>query len=674
MRLRALFAALVWFNAATPAFAWSIGGYAHMAITASAKGRPADGASSGGGGSGTANITLPTMTSSNVTSRTSCVAPCAVYFDMQTTTSGLTSFPFHELLYQWDFGDPVAGAAGTCTDGAPVARDAGQGSYCTGVVTGNASLDSKNYAEGPEAAHVFETAGTYTVTVTASQGDANFNGTLDSGEYRRSTVAITVYDPEDNTNGWGTKTACVANGATPTAGANGCPTGATALINSSAMDTALTTALGTNGCGTGVPCKRILFRRGDSFTSSGTTISAAGPGLIGAYGSGAKPIINSSLAGRVIQGATGANDWRIMDLNPVSTSVDNAAFAGGGNFFNNWLVLRVDANTQMLFITSPFVPEQSATSGGWDGLFVVDSTCKGMAHLSANGDNCLYLSGVRVAAIGNHVDTDQWSEHGIRTYLQRGVISHNTVEDIASGRAAITMRSFSWAGGGGVAANTYSGLVVVSQNREPASGVGGGMGQGPTNQTTDDRCKDIIFERNYVGMGSSQNYGISGDCTSGFTVRNNIVNFGANSGGAFVFVAQDASLGLPDPTGIYIYGNSMYGSAAADYQLVTMSSTNTTGVATLDYKDNLQYTPNDNVNGDNTFYTPSMVVTQGGNTNGSGQIRTSPNFTTTPPTTALHFKPTAGSYAIGNGVSAPVWTDFVGNWQPSSRDIGAVIH
>ena len=38
--------------------------------------------------------------------------------------------------------------------------------------------------------------------------------------------------------------------------------------------------------------KRILFRRGDSFNSpASATISVSGPGLVGAYGAGAAPVI-----------------------------------------------------------------------------------------------------------------------------------------------------------------------------------------------------------------------------------------------------------------------------------------------------------------------------------------------------------------------------------------------
>src|SRR3990167_2850974 len=42
-------------------------------------------------------------------SRTSCVAPCAVFFDASETNSTTTNMPFHELDYDWDFGDPSSG-------------------------------------------------------------------------------------------------------------------------------------------------------------------------------------------------------------------------------------------------------------------------------------------------------------------------------------------------------------------------------------------------------------------------------------------------------------------------------------------------------------------------------------------------------------------------------------
>ena len=70
-------------------------------------------------------------------SRCSGVASLAVFFDVSGTTATSTARPFHTLKYRWGFGDTA----------------------------------SRNEAMGPVAAHVFESAGTYPITVSA------FNGT-----------------------------------------------------------------------------------------------------------------------------------------------------------------------------------------------------------------------------------------------------------------------------------------------------------------------------------------------------------------------------------------------------------------------------------------------------------------------------------------------------------------
>src|SRR6185295_12922369 len=100
----------------------------------------------------TAATTAPVSASAAITpaivpSRTSGVAPLAVFFDATGTTSTGTTKPFHELGYQWNFGDAATTWA---TTGAP-----------------------KNSATGPIAAHVFESPGTYTVTLTVTDGVNN---------------------------------------------------------------------------------------------------------------------------------------------------------------------------------------------------------------------------------------------------------------------------------------------------------------------------------------------------------------------------------------------------------------------------------------------------------------------------------------------------------------------
>src|SRR3989344_7900948 len=67
-------------------------------------------------------------------SRTSCVAPCAVFFDTVGTSDVTTTRPFHDVDYTWNFADPTSG--NWATDG-----------------------KSRNTEKGPLAVHVFEIPG-----------------------------------------------------------------------------------------------------------------------------------------------------------------------------------------------------------------------------------------------------------------------------------------------------------------------------------------------------------------------------------------------------------------------------------------------------------------------------------------------------------------------------------
>ncbi len=101
------------------------------------------------------------ITVSLVPNRTSGVAPLAVFFDATDTKSTNTVRPFHELLYQWNFGDPNSGTWAT-------------------------SKKSKNTATGGVSAHVYEVPGTYTVSLVVTDADGNT---------ATESIVITVDDP-----------------------------------------------------------------------------------------------------------------------------------------------------------------------------------------------------------------------------------------------------------------------------------------------------------------------------------------------------------------------------------------------------------------------------------------------------------------------------------------------
>ncbi|MCP4346872.1 MAG: PKD domain-containing protein, partial [Desulfobacterales bacterium] len=188
--------------------------------------------------SAAATITI-TVIDSNTTltltaSRTSGVAPLGIFFETDLTSSTA----FSNTDYSWNFGDSSSGIW---------------------AETGT----SKNTDTGPVSAHVFETPGEYTVILTAK----NNSGTIGT-----ETVLITVENPE--TVYAGTNTVCISR--SDSNDFTGCPDNAEQVTMDDFDDISSHISTG----------KRILLRRGDTWTTSGdrTYLNIDGPVTIGAYG------------------------------------------------------------------------------------------------------------------------------------------------------------------------------------------------------------------------------------------------------------------------------------------------------------------------------------------------------------------------------------------------------
>jgi hypothetical protein len=276
-------------------------------------------------------ISTPTVT------RTSGIAPLYVAMEaVNTTDTAVTALPFHELQYVWNFGDSA---------GSPV-------SGTTWTYGAGAGVNSRNTATGAVTGHVYENAGTFSPSVTIYDGVSVVVKTLPS---------ITVYATSDATNGFGlaANTICVYQ----TTENFTCPNGGTSHQQAT-FETAIAAYAATG--------KQLLFQRGDTFTNNAVaTIVKNGPGLIGAYGSGAKPIVLNSGFNNyqlgfgdkyhvAIAACTHAGDctvgelkdWRVMDLAftaSTSTAFGSATTYTGINVngqFNQLTFLRIDCTRQ----------------------------------------------------------------------------------------------------------------------------------------------------------------------------------------------------------------------------------------------------------------------------------------------------------------------------------------
>lgn len=495
------------------------------------------------------------ITLSNVPSRFNGVAPLSVFFDASTTTATSTTRPYHDLEYRWDFGDAA---------GSPV-------SGTTWATTGaRAGVSSRNAATGPGAGHVFESPGTYTVNLTVTDG---------TNTVTNNCARIVVQDPEAVFAG--TNTICVSTSGTFT----DCPVGAT-NVTSSNFTSAINTYTASN--------RRVLFRRGETFTGASSGIlDVNGPGIIGAYGTGTKPIVNGPGTAPVITlGTYGSGlytDWRIMDLNlngQNNQAGENVGIGAVGQF-NQVTILRVDVvGTSTGYAASHW----TLTSGqqSFDQWAIHDSTAAGVPNCNWTGHYIcnwrIYVVGTRWSMQGNTLDNlgnpstlYAGGSHVIRTeMLQNSVISNNTLRGAGDFQVDIKLHAWAWGGGAGgnATAGTYTEKVIIADNKIEGGANTWYVSLGPQDEISDERVRDVILERNWFTANSRTQVPMHIN-SSQTTIRNNICNL---SGAAYHTCVNVSRWGItPEPSDTQIYNNTFYsGAGTADFVGVEIATATNT--------------------------------------------------------------------------------------------------
>lgn len=606
-----------------------------------------------------------------VASRVNGVAPLAVFFDASGTTAAASKQPFHDLEYRWDFGDekgsPVNGA-----------------NWGTGS---RANISSRNKSTGPVAAHVFEVAGNYTVALTVTDG---------SNSVSSRCVQIEVQEPDAVFAG--SKTVCVSATGMPVPGVGGCPEGA-----GTAQESSFPVAIGKYAK-TG---RRVLFKRGDIFISTTeANITATGPGTIGAYGTGALPLIQMKGTPKESAPALGFSsrstpkfaDWRIMDLafdgmsNPNSQGLGISPISGG---VKQITLLRIAARNMSTaygfggdlinYWNNHGFPGHSI-----DQLFIVDST----SIAGTNTITSCYNAGNRLAFMGNDIDGggNPKGSHVTRfPYLNKAVISNNNLSRPGFNRTIIKLHAPYWNAKVGVfdpaatippssgADSTnysaalngdgYSKQIVISDNKFTDHANPWAVAVGPQDQWKDERVRDVIIERNwFVATATSQSF--LAIWAADTTIRNNIFAAGsANVTGAMV-----TQWGIEPPsTNVHVYNNSFftsYKSLANEVMPIQLGG----AASNITVKNNLGYAPNSANSLTNMISgTGKSGFVASNNTSTKQLYGINPLFSVNPPMKPADFKPGKGSYAIGSGASVPVWSDFFMQHRPQGViDLGAI--
>jgi len=199
--------------------------------------------------------------------RLSGTAPMGNLFFAETASpAARVVHPYHDIESVWSFDDP--------------------GNF---IALGNAPVwgTDRNLAYGPRATHVHSSPGQYVVTCTSHDGE---------NAPRSETIAVTVNNPD--TVFAGTDTAVVSQAGNFA----GKPSGAAEFTSVAAAISHLA----------GRANARLLLRAGESF-GGGVSISQTGGSgrrlYVGAFGAGAKPILNLGASQDGVRIATGASNF-----------------------------------------------------------------------------------------------------------------------------------------------------------------------------------------------------------------------------------------------------------------------------------------------------------------------------------------------------------------------------
>jgi len=434
------------------------------------------------------------------TASESCPAPLAVMFE--TTISDPDFVQWH---CEWDFGDGDSVSGGSATWKYTVAPP---------------PWNEKNRAIGPIAQHVYEyndgQSGEIPYTVTLSCWDET------GADQGTATATLYVDDPAAVWSG--TKTICISASGSFT----GCPEGAE-KVTSSDFDAATSAHLAAG--------RRILLRRGEVFTADDrvSLFDLDGPGMIGAYDSGAKPLIHRIEPGPSLIRFSGTHDWRIADLDlagPGGVTKPNRgicanAGCGATAASDDMLFLRVDNNG----FHTPFLLTLDVIRDS--RIFLVGpATLSNVGGLALNG-NPIFLGAIESALIDHDVSG---GVHVVRWMcIQNSLIQHNWTHSAWDG---LNVRGCSSTLGPGV-----NFRVVVSDNQfDLPLRVPGGQ------NNLNMQVHYLLFERNVMNGITNQTEPYSS------MYRNNVCIRSSDS----CFQIRNVNALTPPPHDTKFFNNSFY--------------------------------------------------------------------------------------------------------------------
>lgn len=565
-------------------------------------------------------------------SRTRGVAPLAVFFDATGTQPASSSEDaFHDLHYAWSFGDPTSGTWGP-------------------------SGEPRNEAYGPLAGHVFEDPGSYTVQVRVRDAQ---------GRTASRSVSIVVDRPDS------LQTFCFANDNSDWSDPDGACQGAQRV----------TTANFVSAMSNLAPGRRLLFRRGDVFNASQTVqLGGSGPVLVGAFGSGAAPIVRQSSSGDHFQFGN-VQDFRIMDLDLRGAT--RSLFMEGGTRIQlrQLTLLRITGSGQGNAMTL-------AANAGVVGplhqeVAVVDSVFHQFADTGHKG------AGVRFDAekslfLGNQIIDNENNEHNWRSqHLDKAVIAHNFFDRAANHKENMTIRACNWFKSCGGTGNPGVGTAgtgdtrefIVSDNRFRMRHCCSNLSTKPQNQESFEVVRQGLIERNVFE--GAQNGTLQTSIVihaQDVTVRNNIFDSTlwwadpAHTGVTrkAIQITDRGGVGVPDPANVSVLHNTLYDGSSWPGGVDMVRANKGTGHEIVN---NLLYAPN--MSNAQVVANSSGVVRQGANLMDGRDYSGSP-FVSSAPKIPADYRLRVDSPVRDRGLATDALADFDGNVRASGApDVGA---
>jgi hypothetical protein len=397
-------------------------------------------------------------------------APLAVFVDAVGTAAGGVDDPFRELGYHWDFGYATPSTPGTWTH----------------------SSDPKgNQVGGPIAAHVYQTPGTYTLSLRAESSVAA--GSIQA----EASITVVVQNPD--TVYATTNTICLHMGA----GGSGGPTGCTY------------SNLSGGSWPTWAANKRYLLHEGADFSSLGAiTINVSGV-MIDTYGSGAKPIIGGSFSWATTAPTSAAfvvDKLTVVGLDFGSSAVRNVqgAYQSRSVLFHN-CVGAIEFGSSKSTEAAYNAATMTRAYGLYADGFTLSECSSDFTGLSASSDYNLFPEFTqRLAVLGCTFDKDGTSGGGGHNFrgdtCYKIFTAHNSMRDPMGTTQHITLRGkgrLSWSSvlDDIATAGTLDGetrYAVIADNLlgyldEP---IVWSVALSPTTSSDNEAILDMIVERN----------------------------------------------------------------------------------------------------------------------------------------------------------------------------------